>query len=257
MSITAFSWQPAPDALLLPANEVHVWRMPLDWPAAQVAQLRRYLNSEEQQRADRFHFPQHRAHYTAARAVLRILLGRYLQVAPQAVSFTYNAYGKPALGTADTQPQLHFNVSHSGALALYAFTYNRPVGVDVEQMRANVDFLGLSKQVFSAQEQQLFRMLPPAQIMDAFYNGWTRKEAFIKAKGMGLSLPLEQFDVTMTPGEPARLCATAFDPADVNRWSMTELAPGEGYKGALVVEGSHWVLQCWQLDPSTVILPSL
>lgn len=255
MSITVFPWQPAPAALHLPANEVHVWRMPLDWPTAQVAELRRYLNSAEQQRADRFHFPQHRAHYTAARAVLRILLGRYLQAAPQALSLTYNDYGKPALATPALQPPLHFNVSHSGALALYAFTYNRHVGVDVEQMRPNVDFLALSKQVFSPQEQQRFRLLPSAQIMDAFYNGWTRKEAFIKAKGMGLSLPLDQFDVTMVPGEPARLCATTFNPPEVEQWSMIELAPGAGYKGALVVEGHSWALQCWQLNPDTFMLP--
>lgn len=228
-------------------DEVHVWRASLDASASEVQRLYDILNDDERRRADRFHFSKDRRHFTVARGVLRVLLGRYLNILPEGLHFEYNQYGKPALLFSETHNELKFNLSHSGELVLYAFTRQREVGIDVEWIHRRIgEFEQIAERFFSEQENQMLRRLPGQQKQAAFFNCWTRKEAYIKAKGKGLSLPLDQFDVSLAPGEPAKLLATRNDPEDVLRWKMLKLDPGSDYVAALLVEGDEWVTKCWQ-----------
>lgn len=227
--------------------EVHVWRVALDMPASNLQQFSAILGDDERFRADRFRFPQHRHHFIAARGALRTLVGRYAGMPPEKLRFEYNQYGKPALAEELNVSLLQFNLSHSGELALYAFTYGRELGIDIEWTRRRIDQIDqIARRYFSEAEHTALSALPEHLRQQAFFNCWTRKEAYIKARGQGLSLPLHQFDVTLAPGEPAQLLATRDDPAQLARWSMQALQPGTDYVGALVVEGNNYHVKCWQ-----------
>ena len=214
-----------------------VWRVSLKQNAAALDEFQSVLDDDEGRRAERFRFEKDRAHYLAARGALRLLLSRYLDVPPEAVAFEYNAYGKPALSAAFAARDLRFNLSHSGELALYAFTHGRDVGVDIEWTGRRLDQPEqIAERYFSPADRAALRRLPDELKRQGFFNAWTRKEAYIKARGMGLYLALDQFDVSLDPAQPARLLATRDDPAQASRWQMRDLAPGAGYVAALVVE---------------------
>ncbi len=230
-------------------NEVHVWRASLEIPSQKLEQLFRLLHPEERRRADRFHFPKDRRHFAVARGVLRLLLGRYLKKSPEQLDFAYNDYGKPALVATLNPDFLQFNLSHSGERVLYAFALQRELGIDIEWVHRHIGQMDqIAKRYFSPHENQALFALPEQQRVAGFFNCWTRKEAYIKARGKGLSLPLNEFDVTLTPGEPARLLATRDDPAHAARWVMQALKPDRDYAAALAVEGSGWDLKCWQWE---------
>lgn len=214
--------------------------------------LRQFLCEEELERAGRFYFEKDRRHWTVARAVLRIVLGRYLACDPRDLRFALNDYGKPSITIPLAGRQLHFNLSHSGNLALYAFVLDKEVGVDVEYMKSGINYTELATHFFSAHECASLNSLSPDKQEEAFFLCWSRKEAYIKARGKGLSLPLDQFDVSLVPGEPASLLGSREDPLAVERWSLHALFPGEKYAGALVTEGSAWQLSCWQWDMDMV-----
>jgi 4'-phosphopantetheinyl transferase len=221
-------WHPAPAYLTLSPAEVHVWRASLHTSPSRLADLHAVLAEDERQRAARFHAERDRQSYIVARGVLRTLLGRYVQLPPQELRFSYNSYGKPALeGPADRAP-LYFNLSHSHQLVLYAVAYGRDLGIDVEYVRPDFARDQIAEQFFSPRENVELRTLPQAQHTIGFFNCWTRKEAYIKARGLGLSLPLDQFDVSLTPGAPAVLWQTRDIPAEAARWSLWELYPGPG-----------------------------
>lgn len=241
-------WSAPPAALRLRDAEVHVWAAPLDPPAESVRRYASLLAPDERARAERFRFERDRRRFSVARGVLRVLLGRYLETDPRRVAFRYQSHGKPALeeGLAGRGP--HFNVSHSGEMALYAFARSRELGVDVEEVRAMEDGLQIAERFFSQAEVAAFRALPAELRDEAFFNCWTRKEAFIKAVGEGLSFPLHVFDVSLAPGEPACLLASR-DPQQAERWSLRALPdPAPGYRAALVAEGEDWELSCWRWD---------
>lgn len=221
-------------------DDVQVWQVILEQDTTILAHLHGLLNAEEQQRAARFYFPADQGRYTVGRGVLRLLLGCYLQVAPTQVTFVYNPYGKPELTPVNGAPPLHFNLSHSGEVALYAFARQRPLGIDIERMKADLAWRDLAPHVFSPYEQQVLATLPAAEQLPAFYRGWTRKEAYIKARGMGLSLALDQFDVSIQADQPPRLLATRDNPQEAARWTLCELPCPAGYAAALVVAGCGW-----------------
>jgi 4'-phosphopantetheinyl transferase len=265
-------WSIPPDNLLLAGDQVHVWRAGLDLPESTIACLRDTLSADEVNRSERFHFPQHRRRFIAARGLLRVMLGRYLEVEPKSVSFCYGLNGKPAVelescgatgsttrtglssqtrdraqvSSAGSDPTLQFNLAHSGELALYAFARERQVGVDLERHEQDVAYGEIAQRYFSTREQGVLQSLPAHERGVAFFSCWTRKEAYLKARGDGLSVPLDQFEVTMLPGEPATLLHAAFYPDEVARWSLRELRPGRGYIAALAVKGHNWQLLCWQ-----------
>jgi 4'-phosphopantetheinyl transferase len=243
-------WQPTAEVPALTAEVVHVWRISLEVVETTLARLRESLADDECRRADRFHFEKDRRHFTAGRGALRSLLAGYLRLRPEDVRFSYTSYGKPLLADEHRASGVRFNLAHSHGLALLAVTLGREVGVDLEHVRGNIEGEQLAERFFSPCEIADLFALPPELRREAFFRCWTRKEAYIKANGQGLSLPLDQFDVTLRPGEPAALVATRPDPDEGRRWSMRGLAPGEGFVGALAVEGHTWRLWCghWSGD---------
>jgi 4'-phosphopantetheinyl transferase len=239
-------WRPPPETLVLGCDEVHVWRATLDQTPAQIQSFRHNLAADEQARAERFHFERDCGHFIVARGVLRAILGGYLKRAPESASFCYGAHGKPALAGESGADAIRFNVSHSHGIALYAVTRGREVGVDLERIRSNLAVAEIAERFFSRREVAMLRTLPTEEQREAFFRTWTRKEAYLKARGEGLSLPLDQFDVSLAPGEPAAILGTQPASSEASRWSLQELAPAPGYVAALAVEGHGWRLACWQ-----------
>lgn len=239
-------WSCPPDKLTLRDNEVHVWRAALDRPALQIKDLWQTLAAEEKDRAERFFSARDRRHFIVARGLLRMILGRYLARAPQQLQFCYNPYGKPTLVGQAGADRISFNLSHSHKLILYAITRNREIGVDLEYIRH--DCLGepLAERFFAPQEVAALRELPAHLQAEAFFNCWTRKEAYIKARGQGLALPLSEFVVSLVPSEPAALLSVKGAPLEATTWSLQALAPGPGYAAALAIAGGIEHLSYWQ-----------
>jgi len=228
------SWDLAPD-------EIHVWRAGLDEPEGKVRRLARLLSDEERERADRFVLDRVRRRFIVGRALLRTILGRYLGPSPDQIRFAYGAHGKPALAPPDDEAGLRFNVSHSDGLALYAIGRGREIGVDVERIRPLPGAERIAERFFSLPERTALQALPASAKLEAFFTCWTRKEAYIKARGDGLGHPLDQFAVTLAPGEPARLWpAGADDGHEVSRWSLEALPPAPGYVAAVAARGRGW-----------------
>lgn len=243
-------WKSAPSELVLPQNELHVWRCnPFQ---ADTNALFQTLSFDEKQRASRFYFDRDRIAFVSCRGILRSLIGKYIHADPAKLSFDYTSYGKPLIssGSIKTKSDLVFNVSHSNALALFAFTIGQDVGVDVEYVRPGVAKELIAERFFSIRETQKLRSLPPGDQAAAFFRCWTRKEAFIKAKGDGLSLPLDQFDVTLAPEEPAGLLRTDFDPSQLHRWTFYDLNLNSNYAGAVAVEGKVNALKLYGMNES-------
>ena len=194
-------WDAPPDNLaLLESGEVHVWQAPLEQPEAVLLSLKQMLSHDELDRARKFHFERDRHHFIVARGVLRTLLGRYLHRPPAQLQFSYNAQGKPLLDMPVLREPLHFNLSHAHELALFAFSYVGPLGVDIEYMRSGVSAEQAARVSFSPREQALLLALPLTERREAFYSCWTRKEAYIKGRGTGFSLEPHLFDVAFLPG---------------------------------------------------------
>ncbi|MBV8886879.1 MAG: 4'-phosphopantetheinyl transferase superfamily protein, partial [Chroococcidiopsidaceae cyanobacterium CP_BM_RX_35] len=165
---------------------------------------------------------------------------------PSQIQFHYGPRGKPSLTPASVASWLRFNLSHSQGLAVYAVTRDREIGIDIEHIRPMPEAAQLVSRFFSAQENAMFRTLLPSQQQTAFFRCWTRKEAYIKAVGDGLALSLDQFDVSLSPDEPARLLGIKGDHAAATRWFLQELTPAPDYIAALAVEGQGFCIQCWQ-----------
>jgi 4'-phosphopantetheinyl transferase len=210
---------------------IHLRTHRLDVPAHRLAAFSRLLAPDEQARAARFRFEVHRNRYIAGRGRLREILSYYLDADPAGLVFTANQYGKPGVDGTD----LRFNVSHTEDLAVYAIARGREVGVDIERIRP-LAAEGIPERFFSPAEVAALRSLPRDLQPRAFFNCWTRKEAYVKASGEGLSIPLNSFDVTLLPGEPARFLRNG------EGWSMEAFQREPDYIGAVVAEGSGWEL---------------
>jgi len=239
-------WLAPPETLVLGNDEVHIWRATLDQTPSPIQSFRHNLAADEQARAEQFHFKRDRGHFIVARGVLRAILGRYLKRAPEDLSFCYSSHGKPALAGESGGDAIRFNVSHSHGIALYAVTRGREVGIDVEHIRSNLAVAEIAERFFSRREVAMLQALPTEAQREAFFRCWTRKEACLKARGEGLSSPLDQIDVLPAPGEPDAVPGTQPDSSEASRWSFQELAPAPGYVAALAVEGQGWRLACWQ-----------
>lgn len=243
--LSEWGWSSPPNKPSLAGDEVHVWRVSLPQPAPQIRDFRQTLAPDELARAARFHFQKDRDHFISARGMLRNILGQYLSERPDRLRFQYSRYGKPSLAGEPAAAALRFNLAHSHQTALIAVTLGREVGVDVEHVRADVSHRQIAERFFSPPEFCMLEALSPDAQVEAFFNCWARKEAYIKAKGEGLSHPLDEFDVTLRPGEKAALIATRRDPQEASRWSMFEPPLGPDYKAALVVEGEGLKLRLW------------
>ena len=250
MSITPHTgeWLDAPDIPALPKNELHIWRATLDQSLSLMKRFEKLLAPDECERAERFRFERDQRHFIAARGILRSILGSYMGIDAASVRFCYAAQGKPALPLSANRPgpPMHFNLSHSHECVLYGFSLDHQIGIDVEYMRPLEDAMKIAAQFFSNSEIELLRALPDAQKHLGFYNCWMRKEAYIKATGEGLSMPLDQFDVSLAPHEPARLLnIRAAGGGDVSRWSLLEVNAGAEYAAAAAVAGSIERVAYW------------
>lgn len=175
-------------------GEVHLWRAGLVFPDKEIAEFRKILSDDEREKADRFHFAKDRNRFIVSRGILRTILGRYLSLDPSRISFSYSPEGKPAFK--GNPKKIHFNLSHSHEMALYAFAVGREVGVDVEYRRALSDAEQLARRYFTSQEIARFHSAPPDHKDEIFFAIWTAKEAFLKATGKGLSVSLNTIDVS-------------------------------------------------------------
>lgn len=227
-------------------KNVHIWRVSLNKPGKTVADCEAILTQDEIKRADRFHFDRDRRRYIVKQASLRIILGEfYLDCEPRSLKFGTSQYGKPYLtGDCDGE-NLCFNMSDSNELALIAFTSNSKVGIDVEFMRAVPDASEIAARSFSKAENIAFQALPQAKKQEAFFNCWTRKEAFIKAIGKGLSDPLDRFEVSLEPGKTVRLISIKGDPQKADEWSLISMTPEQGYLGALAIKKKNVSVTYW------------
>jgi 4'-phosphopantetheinyl transferase len=234
--------------LTLSKDEVHVWHAALDDHLAE--RLKLILSEDEISRANRFHFAKDRNHYIVARGLLRRLLAAYLGMSSSELQFLYADKGKPYLE--ETQRRsIHFNLAHSHDMAIYAFSSGRELGVDLEFIREDLAGEKIAERFFSQWEISALRSLPAELRKQAFFNCWTRKEAYIKARGEGLSMPLDEFDVSLAPREPAALLKNYKDFGEVSRWTMQSISVAPGYVAALVVEGQGWRLKKFGFEPAT------
>ncbi len=231
--------------ITLPEDEVHLWRLDLEAIGGDESRWQQLLSPDELTRAARFHFSLDRQRFVATRAWLRMILAGYLGTDANGLSFAYSKREKPSLGSAHAENGVTFNVSHSAGIALLAFARRREIGVDVEQLRRNSDLEAIARRFFSAHEQSQLAALPAEEKVDAFFRCWTRKEAYIKATGDGLSLPLSQFDVSLAAGKKNALLATRPDGAEAERWLLQEVPAGPGYVAAVCAHGQDWKLNGW------------
>jgi 4'-phosphopantetheinyl transferase len=216
----------------LPPAAIHVWRLALDLPDLAQAHASAALAPEEQARAARFAFEDGQRHFAAARGQLRQVLGAYLGLAAAHVPLVVDAHGKPHMAT-DPLP-LHFNLAHSGAWALLAVARDWPVGVDLERLRPELERAAIAKRFFAPSEARRLAALSPADQQPAFFRCWARKEAYLKARGSGLALPLDQFEVSLETDDP-RVLWVADDAGEAERWSLFAPALPAGYVGAVAV----------------------
>jgi 4'-phosphopantetheinyl transferase len=218
-------------------DDVHVRIASLDHRQSELRFFESILAQDEMERASRFHFHKDRERFVAGRGLLRMILSPYVGVSPGEIIFTYGSRGKPGLARQESRPSIEFNLAHSGGTAMYAITRDRPVGVDIESMKHDLSFESVAEHFFSSVEVAALRSLPEDMQRTAFFKCWTRKEAYIKALGDGLSCPLSDFDVSLTPGEPARLLDVKWASEEASRWCMKDIESVPGCAAALVVAG--------------------
>ena len=243
----------------LPQDEVHVWCVDLPAWEKEVESLLPLLNQEEQERAARFKFPAPRNQFVISRALLRQVLGCYLRIGAREVQFRSATNGKPELATASgVHENLRFNLSHTAGAALIAVTQHRQVGIDVERIRVDTNAMELAERFFSRPEVEWLRSQPAAEQIPAFFTCWTGKEAYIKARGEGLSMPLSSFEVLPTAGtDECELQIKVYEnPEEARRWFICQLALGTGLRAALVVEGENCRVRLGQLTSTDLNMNS-
>lgn len=237
----------------LEPGEVHVWAADLDVPSKDFEQFAESLSTREIERAARFHFERDRKRFVAGRGLMRTLLSRYLQIEPSGIEFRYNAQGKPSVVTAGAGDSLQFNLTHCEDLALLAVTRLAEVGVDIERVRALEDFDDLVRKFFSSRESAAFANLGVEEKPAAFFNLWTRKEAWLKATGEGIAHSLHLVEVAFLPGESARLVNLPRQLAGGTRWTLHELDPAENFTAALAINGAPESLKCWRCPRENMV----
>jgi len=226
-------------------GEVHLISSGLAAEPRFVNHLRQLLSPDEQERARRFRFDKHRNAFVVARGLLRIIVGNCVGAEAPTVRFVYGYHGKPALADAR---HLQFNLSHSGGIVLYALGRNLEIGVDVEYIRPMEAMEDVARHFFHAAEYQELISIPGGRRARAFFNCWTRKEAFIKGVGAGLLYPLDRFQVTFQPDQSTESITTDDCAGSEMRWSLRDAAPSEEYAAAVAVKGENCHFRRWKFD---------
>ncbi len=224
-------------------RQIHIWSVDLDRDRHLVLRLNEVLTDLERHRAAKFVNPLHRDRWTVARGYLRQILSQYLDLTPEQIVFTYGQQGKPAI---EGNP-IQFNLSHSHDRAVYAISAKYPVGIDLEYIHP-IGAAGLVDRFFSPSEQAVFHALPESQQQAAFFHAWTQKEAYLKACGTGLSIPLDQIEVSIDPDTPARILATPSTQPSTDIWQIHKLKISPEYAGAIAIGGDFETIEYLTLD---------
>ena len=248
------TFMPAPSGLLpslsLTQDEVQLWSAFADLPSERVGEFEEGLTAEERERSRRFVFQRDRRRSVVSRGFLRALLSCYSGLPAQSIPIEYGDKGKPQWPGGG----LHFNVSHSENLIVIGLTRVCPLGVDVEHLRLVSEAESIAERFFSAAEAQVFCDAPPHLKPQTFFNCWTRKEAYVKAVGDGLHIPLDSFEVTLRPGESPMMSTLDGNVERAAGWSVYHLEPAPGYVGALVMNTGRLPIQAWSLDLNRELL---
>lgn len=244
------SWVEFTPPLQLNPGDVHIWMARLDQNFSIVTYLAKLLSESERYKANRFHFEHDQQRYIVAHAFLRVLLGAYTNMRPTEIAFSVGTYGKPFLVSQSHVPDVYFNFSHSCEVALVALTYDCEVGVDIEYIQPLDDADLIARQFFSPLEQTMLSALPIIQKQQAFYACWSRKEAIIKALGLGLAMPLDTFSVSLDPHEPARLIFLQENLSEQQHWELYDLPSMPHYATSLALQGNDkkLIYNIWNPD---------
>jgi 4'-phosphopantetheinyl transferase len=227
--MTRADWRAIPESVPFPAEqEVHLWRVNLS--GEKERRWRGILTTDEQERANRFHFTADRRQFTVTRALLRTILGQYLDMKPKTLRFEHTEFGKPSIDPSQNPRGIRFNIAHSGDCSLLAFGLATSLGVDVEDLQIGRNVLDLARFVFSPSQYERFLALPEAERTLAFFESWTRKEAIVKALGGGLSIPLDSLEV---------------EDAGAPEWFVCNINVGVRYAAAIAARARHVKLRLW------------
>lgn len=237
-AVAAFDEACRPGPLPYPEFGVDVWIISLPACFSSAESFRLVLDPNEHSRAERFRQPEDRSRFIAVHGALRMILTSYADVDPGRLRFVFGRHGKPALDPKLDSPDIRFNLSHSGDKAAIAVALGREVGIDIERIEPKRTDTAIAERFFSPHELAVLRNLSESEREVGFFACWTRKEAYIKGRGEGLSIPLCDFDVSLVPGEPAALLSSRIDPSDVGRWHLEEVPVEEGYAAAFAVNCS-------------------
>jgi 4'-phosphopantetheinyl transferase len=237
-------WDLPPDDWRLSEADVHVWSASLDVPLERLSSYEQTLSWDERSRAARFKFDHHRKRFIVGRGILRAILGSYVEVEPVELQLDHSLLGKPSL--AGFPQKLHFSLSHSRNMLLIAVTGISAIGVDVELIQSVADIESVARHFFSADEARRLMDLPEEERALAFYKVFVRKEAYLKARGAGLSSMIRQIEVSFAPDEPTRIRSICGDTQAAACWTLMELAPASGFTGAVAAEAKNLRFLLWQ-----------
>lgn len=245
MNTKELQWRNADPDGLIPTNEVHVWRLFPNTIGFQIESLQKILSADELERARKFHFEKDRRRFIMARGILRTILARYLDIKPQQVSFEYASFGKPILATDFVRGNISFNLSHSGEMVLYAITRNHKIGIDVERINDNVDVMQIASRFFSPCEIVELEKAYEKNHSEIFFRYWTRKEAFVKGLGKGVSFPMEHIDVSLINDKFLPPIKLAGENCEYPWLYIRDLFPGDGYAAALATDRIDSNISFW------------
>lgn len=242
-------WVVPPPDLALHPDEVHAWRVALNAEQDVVDRLAVHLSGAERQRADARSSEDGRRRFVVSHGARRKILSRYLATEASVISFSEPEGRKPCLVGVPTDPSVSFNLSHSDDLALLAVTQERAVGIDVERVRPAPLKAEIADRYFSPKERAQWYGLPEEELLEAFFLGWTRKEAYSKALGIGVCGLWTRFHVSLAQGDPVELADDRWEEAGAPRYELRALAAGAGFVAAVAAQGSGWVLKCYHWSP--------
>ncbi len=244
-----FKWEFGPKNPELSDSNIHVWRIQLPIQDGLSNILLQHLSDDEKSRMDKYHFAVDKSRFLAARAALRQLISYYLDTSPEKIPFNYTEFGKPFIDIIDAP--LKFNLSHANNCILIAITKNADIGIDVEEMKPEIDLLGVARLILNDNEYNKLQALREEERVFAFYRAWTRKEAFIKAIGKGFSFPLKQVEVTLLPEETNQIVAIEGSHNKGNKdtqWRLIEIIPGPNYLSSLAVAENIQNINLWDFN---------
>lgn len=231
----------------LAEKEIHIWRVNNDIISNGLGILVKVLSEDELAKSERFYFEKDRRQFIISRSILRRLLGNYLDEAPEKLGFEYTSNGKPKLASG-CRNIICFNLSHSHSYTLFAFALHHDVGIDVEWVLGNIKTEDIASRFFSPDEIEILDQTPPKDRKRIFFQFWTRKEAFLKAIGSGLTLPLNVCDVSTMTGNTFSPMKTVGNLQSNGSWFGMDLFPAQDYTAAVVIEGGEWNIRYWQMN---------